>query len=501
MKHFILYLLMFFVTLPTFVFGIYSTPGNNSSFTLQDLVAVSSGAVTFSSGEFQMNDTIIISNSDTLKIITDETVRFATSTYLGISGTLIIDPPMQVLFSAIDTTARYLGVRVDESNSSVVRNLIFEYANSFRIFNCNMLIDSCTFRYNTSNTSFGNAAISLFNAKPVITNSEFIYNRRAAIQGGANIANAPIISGNTFMYNNTGNSNVPQINLGSTGNDTTFIINNQILRASTNSGGIAFLPIGNANIVISGNTIKNNRYGLTLQGGSNINARIFSNIIDSNNTQNNPNLGGSGLNFIGSSPQNTVVTGNVIRWNLWGITIQNQAKPNIGNIVNSDTSDNGKNYFFANGNSGQLFDLYNNTPDSIYAQNNNWGVDNPDSVEARIFHKPDDPSLGFVNYLPIMVTGISNENLNYTDGFKLLQNYPNPFNPETTIKFSIPEYTAVTLEVFDVTGKLLYTLISTELQAGSYSMKFNANSLASGIYFYKLTAGNYQATRRFILLK
>lgn len=89
---------MFFVTLPTFVFGIYSTPGNNSSFTLQDLVAVSSGAVTFSSGEFQMNDTIIISNSDTLKIITDETVRFATSTYLGISGTLIIDPPMQVLF-------------------------------------------------------------------------------------------------------------------------------------------------------------------------------------------------------------------------------------------------------------------------------------------------------------------------------------------------------------------------------------------------------------------
>ncbi|MBA2760805.1 MAG: hypothetical protein H0U39_02375, partial [Segetibacter sp.] len=78
----------------------------------------------------------------------------------------------------------------------------------------------------------------------------------AAIQGGANIANAPRIIGNLFQGNNTLNLNVPQINLGATGNDTVRIMNNQMLRASSNSGGIGFLPLGNANVIITGNVIK-----------------------------------------------------------------------------------------------------------------------------------------------------------------------------------------------------------------------------------------------------
>lgn len=489
------------LSFPAISSATYSTPGNNSAFTLADLVTSSSGAVTFNSGVYEVNDTVIISSTDTLKILTDETVKFATGTYLGISGVMIINPPTGVLFSAIDTTARFLGVRVDESNATVVRKLTFEYGNSFRIFECDILIDSCIFQYCTQNTTFGNAAISVFNARPVIINSQFLNNRRAAIQGGANISNAPHIEGNLFMGNNTSNANLPQINLGATGTDTAKIINNQILRASTNSGGIAFLPIGNANIIITGNEIISNRYGITLQGGTNINARISHNTIDSNNTQNSPNLGGSGLNFIGGGPQNTIVTNNTIRWNLWGVTIQGTTKPNLGNILNADTTDDGRNYLWGNGNSGQWYDLYNNTPDSIYAQNNNWGVNDIDSVEARIFHKPDDPTLGLVIYTPIIMTNLSQETGTVPADFALEQNFPNPFNPETTIRFSIPQYSEVKLEIYDISGKLVSTLLSGEFSEGTYSVRLNASGLASGVYVYKLTSDNFTASKKLLLLK
>jgi hypothetical protein len=154
--------------------------------------------------------------------------------------------------------------------------------------------------------------------------------------------------------------------------------------------------------VITGNVIKNNRYGITFNGGSNINSLISYNQIDSNNTQNNPSLGGSGIAFSGgsaSSHQNSIVTGNVIRWNLWGITIQNGAKPNLGDLGNTDTSDNGKNWFSGNTNSGTPgINLYNNSPDAIMAQGNYWGSNDPSAIEASIFHQPDNASLGLVDY-------------------------------------------------------------------------------------------------------
>jgi hypothetical protein len=414
-KYFYIILLSFFLT--TNAFSNFNTPGTGVNWSLDDLVVNSGGLVTFSNGEYFINDTIRVSLNDTLHIYDDAVVKFAVSTYLSIRGTLLIDPPQNVTFTAQDQVGGYFGVRVDTTNTCSVKNLTFEYAVSFRLNDCTILIDSCTFRYNNilSSTTFGNGAISLFRAKPVITNSLFQENKRAAIQGGSNIANAPVIIGNTFIGNNTGNNNVPQINLGATGTDTVFILNNQILRASTNSGGIGFLPIGEVRTVISGNVIKNNRYGMTFNGGSNINALISYNQIDSNNTQNNPTLGGSGIAFSGggtTSHQNSIVTGNLIRWNLWGVTIQGGSRPNLGNLANSDTTDDGKNEIYGNTNDATPFiDLYNNSVDTIYAQNNYWGTEDTLVVEQRIFHYNDNPALGPVYYtpniIPVELTGFS----------------------------------------------------------------------------------------------
>lgn len=413
MKSFYLFFLSFIFLSAAFANN-YTTPGTGVRWNMDDLVTNSGGDVTFSAGAYHVNDTIFICLTDTLYITSDAIVDFAANTYLDVNGTLIINPPAGVRFTAQNTAAGFLGVRIDSSNTTVLKKLTLEYAVSLRLFDCKIVIDSCIFRYNTPTINFGNAAISLFRSSPVITNSQFLDNQRAAIQGGANIANAPKIISCLFRGNNTLNLNVPQINLGATGDgsDTVQIINNQILRASTNSGGIGFLPIGNVFAVIKGNVIKNNRYGLTFNGGANINALISYNQIDSNNTQGDPFLGGSGISFAGgsaTSQQNSVVTGNLIRWNLWGVTIQNRSRPNLGNITNTDTTDDGKNQFIGNtNNSTPGIDLYNNSPDLIYAQNNYWGSDDVSAVESRIFHKPDDNLLGLVDYtnfiLPVVLT-------------------------------------------------------------------------------------------------
>jgi hypothetical protein len=88
----------------------------------------------------------------------------------------------------------------------------------------------------------------------------------------------------------------------------------------------------------------------------------------------------------------------------------------------------------------------------------------------------------------------------------LAQNYPNPFNPSTIMKFTIPVAAKVSLQVFDITGKLVRNLINEYKQAGSYSVRFDARDysgrqLSSGVYFYRLLAADQVITRKCVLLK
>lgn len=85
--------------------------------------------------------------------------------------------------------------------------------------------------------------------------------------------------------------------------------------------------------------------------------------------------------------------------------------------------------------------------------------------------------------------------------YTLSQNYPNPFNPTTTISYSIPKASYVTLKVYDMLGNEINNLVREVKDAGSYSVSFNASHLASGIYFYKLQAGNYSVTKKMLLTK
>lgn len=85
--------------------------------------------------------------------------------------------------------------------------------------------------------------------------------------------------------------------------------------------------------------------------------------------------------------------------------------------------------------------------------------------------------------------------------FALSQNYPNPFNPTTTIKYDLPKESHVTLTMYNILGQEVITLVNEDLKAGYQSVQWNAGNVASGVYFYRLQAGDFVQTKKLLLLR
>ncbi len=100
-----------------------------------------------------------------------------------------------------------------------------------------------------------------------------------------------------------------------------------------------------------------------------------------------------------------------------------------------------------------------------------------------------------------LATSVANTSIGGPAGFSLQQNYPNPFNPETTIRFTLPQRAFVTVQVFDLAGREVATLLQETKPAGSHALIFDASHLPSGVYLYRIQAGNFQAAKKFLLLK
>lgn len=101
--------------------------------------------------------------------------------------------------------------------------------------------------------------------------------------------------------------------------------------------------------------------------------------------------------------------------------------------------------------------------------------------------------------LLVGITPVNNGNI--VDRYKLSNNYPNPFNPETNIEFQVADIGHVQLKVYDAIGKEVANLVNQKMNPGTYSVKFNASNLNSGVYFYTLTAGSFRETKKMILVK
>ncbi len=110
-----------------------------------------------------------------------------------------------------------------------------------------------------------------------------------------------------------------------------------------------------------------------------------------------------------------------------------------------------------------------------------------------------DPKKWILMAVPSIIVSVDDDIVK-TNDYRLEQNYPNPFNLFTTIKFSLPKSQFVTLKVFDMFGSEIKTLINGEQTQGNHEISFDGSNLTGGTYFYRLQAGNFMETKRFVVI-
>jgi len=172
------------------------------------------------------------------------------------------------------------------------------------------------------------------------------------------------------------------------------------------------------------------------------------------------------------------------------------------------------NDIYGNG-TGQAGRNYRNGPNDVNAQWVYWGTENQADIEFSIWHELDDAALGLVNYLPYATEG--HDPISGVEDFDspeqllpritaVYKNFPNPFNPMTKINFDLHKTTLVQIQVFDISGARVATLVDRSMPAGHHKVVWNGRdhkdrAVSSGVYLYQFRAGNVSKTQRMMLVR
>ena len=401
MKNRIILLALFFGFIPI-LHAQWTSPGDGTTYTLNDLVEVS-GCVSFDpqifyyfiSGDITIsaNDKLYINRNDGLIYIT-----FANDYTITIKGSMEAMGQDEDHYLPIGMGSGHLRFE-DASGPSFLSYCWFGEMNVIQIINSEVSFSNCRFHYFHSQQQ--SSTVNIMNCDPIFNNCEFYSNEGAAISSPANGQSSPQILNCQFTNNVTSNANQPQINLGPGAQDSIRIVNCTIEGGGHDmSGGIAIADLmntGDTKILLKDNIVKNNRYGYNQQGLT-ISSIIERNQFVDNHYEDNPMNGGSGISIYGMDENNkAVLRGNIITGNLWGITVINAADIDLGT-----EDDWGHNQLYDNGNGGVVYDLYNNSTSDIMAVGNDWGTSNSHVIEDHIVHQNDDPSLGLVTFVPFI---------------------------------------------------------------------------------------------------
>lgn len=396
MKKILFLLLIIFASIET-TKAQWVSPGNGTTYTLNDLAEISNGTVTQEdTGHYKILGDLTISTNDILSIDNSVLSISIDSVLLTIQGTMTCNNiEQEILITNLNDN--HYRIRFEDAIDNELNNLHFNNGGGIQVIESEIEFNHCEFNNFTADIS---ACIDYHNCNPIITECNFHDNAGSAISSGVNITGSPKIENCIFDNNVTLNTNRPQINLGPGAEDTIYIVNNQIIgHESDMSGGISIADIvnvGSTKIMIKGNIIKNNRYGINQQGYT-INSVICDNYIIDNNLETNPMNGGSGISIYGMNENcSATIRNNIISGNLWGITAIYYHHIDLG--TNDDW---GGNVFYDNGNNGSTYALYNNAYSDISAIGNYWGDNNENFAESVIFHKPDQADLGLVTYSPV----------------------------------------------------------------------------------------------------
>jgi hypothetical protein len=460
MKRFSL-LFLFLLAFLTLLNAQWVSPGNGTTYTLPDLVSASDGVVTNTGTVFSINSDLTISANDVLKIDHQVSRIDAGNVLLTINGSVTCTNTERVKFYG--TMTEHFSIRFENATNCELKTLYFSDGAGIQVIESDVDFIDCKFVYFTRD--YCSSVINFMNCNPLIEDCYFLLNEGAAIGSPANGQGSPKILNCQFDSNVDGSIN-PQINLGPGSEDTIFIVGNEIdgTYATWHAGGISvsdLMGVGATKVVIKDNIIKEGRYGYNQQGQT-ISSVIINNQFINNNHEDNPMNGGSGISIYGINENNkAVIRNNVITGNLWGITVINAAEINLGT-----EDDWGYNEIHDNGNSGVVYDLYDNSPCNITAVGNDWGTTNEQEVEDHIFHQNDDPDLGLVTFIPFVgYDAIEEPN---TASFEV---WPNPAQGRFIVEGK------GNMSIVNVLGQ---TLLNREID-GKESI-----ALPQGIYFVRL---------------
>ncbi|PJB01741.1 MAG: hypothetical protein CO127_02260 [Ignavibacteria bacterium CG_4_9_14_3_um_filter_36_18] len=402
-------LILIFISLANLTFAQYTTPNTGVNWSLSDLVINSAGVVTGTAPNFTISNKIVVSANDRVYIQPGTVVTFTGSTSgFEVNGKFyaVGTAADSIIFTSTsnDTTgAAYDGFRFGDT--SVDTACVISYARiEYAYYALRCIGASPTFSNNYVYKCRRGGTLSS-SSNPIFTYNkvERCYEYGITLTTGS----SPLIEYNEFYNNNSQNTSPKnQVSVGTQGNNSPSIKYNLIHGGMFNrTGGISISALfsgSSSSSEIAYNEIYNNSFGMVF-GGGDITCYVHNNKIYNNNINPDVNTTGSGININGSNLNIPIISENEIYGNHWGITIlgsTTQPIPNIGNIENASSLDDGKNILYNNVQGANVYDLYNNTGNLIYAQNNDWRVYDSLSIEQHIVHQADSSIYGLVKFTP-----------------------------------------------------------------------------------------------------
>ena len=398
----------------------FVTDGTGNVYTFNALSQIEGTGVTVQDdGSYLVSADFTIAEGDVLRLENNDVIKMADGVRITLDGDADFAPADTAVVTRDAEDSKPKGFwMMGENGNANLKNVTFEYVGVvFGGLNSSLHADNCTFTlHNGKSSSSGALSFNASCGGNIVENCYFIENTLNAIGNGASNPVGIIIRDCLFWHNTTDNRNKPQINLTCAGDYDVYITGNQVIGGQfTMSGGIGvsnMMGMGHTGkVYIEDNYITENRYGITTIGS--MDAIIKNNVMIDNCYETNPNNGGSCVSiYDSSSSSNIYMEGNWMEGGLWGITVPTGAPNiNLGKVEDPEAEDYnpGNNTFVNNGNSGVLYDLFNNGTATIWAQGNTWNVaeQTEENIEEVIYHQVDDPSKGLVIFMPAHQEGPS----------------------------------------------------------------------------------------------
>jgi predicted outer membrane repeat protein len=441
---------------------------------------------------------------------------------------------------------------INASSSSILEYCYFydSYTSAVHLDNSDITIRNCWMENCEAPTGVeGGGAIEILNGSSALIENNTLRHNISISHGGAIFISAsnPVIMGNNIIDNAAAAGNASGGAMHIENNSSPQIINNMIIDNSATAlgsfslrharGGAVFIS-GGSDIVISGNFFSDNRANwepqTTANGGAlyiiNSDPYISHNVFVENEAEHD----NGGAIYMENS--DAVMVNNTIAYNqagrYGGALYSEFSNPAITNSILFFNTDSLENQIYGE-NSGFVV-TYSDVQGS-WPGNGNKNV-NPLFRDPMMgdYHLQDSLDCGDSGYSLLIDSGspgysdslvdcswglgddlsdmgaygggeivvaIDDNQQRSPSGYFLIDNYPNPFNAFTTIHYNIPEASNVSIEIYDELGRLVTTLIQVEQSAGNHDVSWNASDVASGLYFYKIQAGDIIETNKMILLK